>query len=297
MTTIEKPADKPADDKPADKPAYKKDPALIPRMLTAVILAPLVILSVLYLSTPIFAAGLAVVLLLGTWEWSRIIGVQRRRLRTAVVLVNAVLIGLCWHFLAHTNYLYIAEIGALWWCLAFLWLKRVTFAQTKTLANAELKVFVGSLLMLSAWCAAVLLHESEYGARWTLFLFALIWCADIGAYFTGRKFGHKKLAPQISPGKTREGVYGALAASALFALGFGFWIGKSVPDAFLLMGLSLLTVVFSIIGDLFESLMKRHANLKDSGTMLPGHGGVLDRIDSLLAALPAFVAGKVLLGL
>ena len=294
MNTI----DKPAIDKPAiDKPAYKKDPALIPRMLTAVILAPLVILGVLYLSTPIFAAGLAVVLLLGTWEWSRIVGVQRRRLRTAVVLMNALLIALCWYFLAHTNYLYVAEIGAFWWCLAFLWLKRVTFAQTKTLANAELKVFVCSLLMLPAWCAAVLLHESEHGARWTLFLFALIWCADIGAYFTGRKFGHKKLAPQISPGKTREGVYGALAASALFALGFGLWTGKSVPDAFLLMGLSLLTVVFSIIGDLFESLMKRHANVKDSGTLLPGHGGVLDRIDSLLAALPAFVAGKVLLGL
>ena len=286
--------DNPKENKKLD---YKKDPALTARILTAVILAPLVILGVLYLPTPTFAFGLGVVLLLGTWEWSRIIGVQRRRFRTAVVLVNAVLIGLCWYFLAHSNYVYIAEIGALWWCLALLWLKRVTFAQTKTPANAELKMFVGSLLMLPAWCAAVLLHESEHGARWTLFLFALIWCADIGAYFTGRKFGSKKLAPQISPGKTREGVYGALAASALFAIGFGLWAGKSVPDAFLLMGLGLLTVVFSIVGDLFESLMKRHANLKDSGTLLPGHGGVLDRIDSLLAALPAFVAGKVLLGL
>ena len=278
-------------------PAYKKDPALIPRILTAVILAPLAILSVLYLSTPIFAAGLALVLLLGIWEWTRIIGVHRRRFRIAVVIANALLIGLCWFYLAHTNYLYITEIGAIWWCLAILWLKRITFAQTNTLSNAELKVFVGSLLMLPAWCAAVLLHESEHGARWTLFLFALIWCADIGAYFAGRKFGNKKLAPQISPGKTREGVYGGLTASALFAIGFGLWTGKSIPDAFLLMGLCLLTVVFSIVGDLFESLMKRHANLKDSGTMLPGHGGVLDRIDSLLAALPAFVAGKVLLGL
>lgn len=286
--------DKSADDK---NPTYKKDPAFVARVVTALILAPLVILGVLYLTTPLFAAGLALVLLVGTWEWSRIIGVERRRFRSAVVLVNAVLIALCWYFLAHTNYLYIAEIGALWWCLAMLWLKQITFAQTKTLANAELKMFVGSLLMLPAWCAAVLLHESEHGARWTLFLFALIWCADIGAYFTGRKFGNKKLAPQISPGKTREGVYGGLALSGLFAICFGLWTGKSLPDAFLLMGLGLLTVVFSIVGDLFESLMKRHANLKDSGTLLPGHGGVLDRIDSLLAALPAFVAGKVLLGL
>ena len=280
-----------------EQASYKKDPALNARILTALILAPLVILGVLYLPTPLFAAGLGVVLLLGTWEWSRIIGVQRRRFRTAVVAVNAVLIGLCWYFLPHINYLYIAEIGALWWCLALLWLKRITFAQTKTLVNGELKMLVGSLLMLPAWCAAVLLHESEQGARWTLFLFALIWCADIGAYFSGRKFGNKKLAPQISPGKTREGVYGGLAVSGLFAICFGLWTGKSIPDAFLLMGLGLVTVVFSIVGDLFESLMKRHANLKESGTLLPGHGGVLDRIDSLLAALPAFVAGKVLLGL
>lgn len=280
-----------------EQASYKKDPALNARILTALILAPLVILGVMYLPTPLFAAGLGVVLLLGTWEWSRIIGVQRRRFRTAVVLVNAVLIALCWYFLAHINYLYIAEIGALWWCLALLWLKRITFAQTKTLANSELKMLVGSFLMLPAWCAAVLLHESEHGARWTLFLFALIWCADIGAYFSGRKFGNKKLAPQISPGKTREGVYGGLAVSGLFAICFGLWAGKSLPDAFLLMGLGLVTVVFSIVGDLFESLMKRHANLKDSGSLLPGHGGVLDRIDSLLAALPAFVAGKVLLGL
>ena len=280
-----------------EKIGYKKDPALTARILTAVILAPLAVLAVLYLSTPIFAAGLAVVLLLGTWEWSRIIGVQRRRFRSAVVFVNAALIALCWYYLAHANYLYVAEIGAFWWCLALLWLKRITFAQTQTLANAELKMFVGSLLMLPAWCAAVLLHESTHGPEWTLFLFALIWCADIGAYFTGRKFGNKKLAPQISPGKTREGVYGALAVSGLFAFCIGLWAGKSLPDAFLLMGLGLVTVVFSVVGDLFESLMKRHANLKDSGTLLPGHGGVLDRIDSLLAALPAFVAGKVLLGL
>ncbi len=281
-----------------DKSAiYKKDPALVARILTAVILAPLAILGVLYLSTPLFAAGLAFVLLLGIWEWSLIVGVRRLRFGFAVVVVNTLLIGLCWYYLAHKNYLYIVAIGALWWCLAILWLKRITFAQADIRANTLLKVSVGSLLVLPAWCAAVLLHESDNGARWTLFLFALIWCADIGAYFTGRKFGKKKLAPQISPGNTREGVYGGLAASALFAIGFGLWTGKSIPDAFLLMGLCLLTVVFSIVGDLFESLMKRHANVKDSGTLLPGHGGVLDRIDSLLAALPVFVAGKVLLGL
>ncbi len=277
--------------------SYKKDPALAARFLTAALLTPLAILGVLYLHSAWFALGLAIVLLLGTWEWTRIIGVKRRRFRAAVLLLNALLIALCWYFLAHLNYVYVAELGAIWWCFALLWLRRVTFAQSETSANSELKMVVGALLMVPAWCAAVLLHESVNGAYWTLFVFALIWCADIGAYFTGRKFGNKKLAPHISPGKTREGVYGALAASALFAFGCGIWAGKSMPDALLLVGLALVTVAFSIVGDLFESLMKRNANLKDSGTLLPGHGGVLDRIDSLLAALPAFVAGKVLLGL
>jgi phosphatidate cytidylyltransferase len=276
---------------------YKKDPALVARFLTAAVLAPLVILGVLRLPSTLFALGLAVVLLLGTWEWTRIIGVKRRRFRAAVVLLNGLLIALCWYFLAHLHFVYVAELGAIWWCFALLWLRRVTFAQSENSANSELKMVVGALLMVPAWCAAVLLHESENGARWTLFVFALIWCADIGAYFTGRKFGNKKLAPQISPGKTREGVYGALVVSGIFAFGCGIWAGKTIPDALLLVGLALLTVAFSVVGDLFESLMKRHANLKDSGTLLPGHGGVLDRIDSLLAALPAFVAGKFLLGL
>jgi phosphatidate cytidylyltransferase len=277
--------------------AYKKDPALAARLLTALIIGPLAILGVWYLQGAQFATALGLVLLLGTWEWTRIIGVKRRRFRTAVVFLNGALMALCWQFIAHSNYLFLAELGVLWWCIALLWLKRVNFAQTETLRNAELKMIVGSLLMLPAWCSAILLHESTNGATWTLFVFALIWCADIGAYFSGRRFGHKKLAPQISPGKTREGVYGGLLLSAFFAFSFGLWMGKPLPEAVILTGLCLITVVFSIVGDLFESLMKRHANLKDSGSLLPGHGGVLDRIDSMLAALPAFVAGKVLLGL
>jgi phosphatidate cytidylyltransferase len=280
-----------------DSTAYKRDPAFIARLLTAALLAPLAIWGVLSLPSNAFAGALAGVLLLGTWEWSRIIGVKRRRFRGAVVLLNAGLMAACWLLLSHDRYVYVAELGVLWWCVALLWLKRVTFGQGETLQNVELKMLVGSLLMLPAWCSAVLLHESANGPRWTLFVFAVIWCADCGAYFAGRRFGSKKLAPQISPGKTREGVYGGLAAAGLFASGIGLWIGKPLPEALLLTGLSLITVLFSIVGDLFESLMKRHANLKDSGNLLPGHGGVLDRIDSLLAALPAFVAGKVLLGI
>ena len=277
--------------------AYKKDPDFLARVTTAAVLGPLMIAAVWYLEGAVFAAVLALILLLGAWEWTRIVGVKRVRFRSAVVISNALIMLGIWQFLGKNEQLIAAEIGVLWWCFALLWLKRISFAQTNSARNSELKVVVGSLLMVPAWCAAILLHEAANGPMWTLFLFVLIWSADVGAYFSGRRFGNKKLAPNISPGKTREGVYGALAVSALVAFLFANYLDKSATETLFFVGLCLITVVFSVVGDLFESLMKRHANIKDSGSILPGHGGILDRIDSLLAALPVFVAGKIVLGL
>lgn len=277
--------------------SYKKDPDLFARVVTAVILGPLMIAIVWYLRGTVFAAVLALILLLGAWEWTRIVGVKRVRFRTAVVLSNALIMLGIWRYFGKNEQLVVAGIGVLWWCLALFWLKSITFAQRDSLRNSELKVVVGSLLMIPAWCAAMLLHELPDGPVWTLFLFVLIWSADVGAYFSGRRFGNKKLAPNISPGKTREGVYGALFVSALVATAFAQYLHKPAPETLFFVGLCLITVVFSVVGDLFESLMKRHANIKDSGRILPGHGGILDRIDSLLAALPVFVAGKIVLGL
>ncbi len=276
---------------------YKSDPALIPRMLTAALLAPAAVFGVLYLSTPWFALAFALVLLFGTWEWTKIVGLRRNRFRGSVVLAIAGLLAAIWFALPHKSYGFVAGTGVAWWCVSVLWLRRFNFANTDTLENAEIKVVVGSLLMVPAFAAAVLLHESAHGPRWTLFVFVLIWAADIGAYFVGRRFGSKKLAPQISPGKTREGAYGGLVMTALVALASALFLQLSSLHTFYLVLLAVITVMFSIIGDLFESLMKRHANLKDSGTLLPGHGGVLDRIDSLLAALPVFAFGKLLLAL
>jgi phosphatidate cytidylyltransferase len=125
----------------------------------------------------------------------------------------------------------------------------------------------------------------------------IVWAADIGAYFSGRFFGKRKLAPQISPGKTWAGVYGALVAGALVVAAGGWLLG--VHDARLLglVLVGLVTVAASIVGDLIESLMKRHGRVKDSGTLFPGHGGMLDRLDSVFAALPVFALGKWMLGL
>ena len=125
----------------------------------------------------------------------------------------------------------------------------------------------------------------------------LIWAGDSGAYFFGRAFGRVKLAPSISPGKTREGLYGGLLASGLFAALAGVWLLDGRIQIAALVGLAVITILFSVVGDLFESLIKRQSKQKDSGTLFPGHGGMLDRLDSVFAALPIFVAGKFWLGL
>ena len=136
--------------------------------------------------------------------------------------------------------------------------------------------------------------QATYGGEILLYLLSLVWVADIGAYFSGRRFGRHKLAPAISPGKTREGVIGGLMANLLwmlliyqFSLGWGLAL---LP--FLIIGLA--TSLISVVGDLFESVLKREAGVKDSGKLLPGHGGVLDRVDSVIAAAPIFISGFII---
>ena len=132
--------------------------------------------------------------------------------------------------------------------------------------------------------------RSEFGAGYVLFLLFLIWIADSGAYFTGRRWGQRKLALSISPGKTWEGVWGASLAALVFAMLGAVVLEVRMPwPGFVI--LSMVTVGFSIAGDLFESMLKRQRGLKDSGSLLPGHGGVLDRVDSLTAAVPVFLLG------
>jgi phosphatidate cytidylyltransferase len=132
--------------------------------------------------------------------------------------------------------------------------------------------------------------RDEFGPGYVLFLFLLIWVADIGAYFAGRRWGRRKLALAISPGKTWEGAVGAGAAALAFALAgaAALGLGSRWPG---FVAICMVTVGFSIAGDLFESMMKRQRGLKDSGSLLPGHGGVLDRVDSLTAAAPVFLLG------
>ena len=268
------------------------------RVVTALLLAPLAICGVLFLPSTWFALLFGLVLCYAIWEWTRVIGFRGRRLRGFAVLVNGAIMAALLAFDPAGWLLPVAWVGVAWWCLAIFWLRAFDFGSAPTRRNREIKLLVGSVMVVPAWVAAWMIHrEPSAGPWWTLFVLMLIWVADVSAYFAGRRFGLHKLAPRISPGKTREGVYGALVGTILFAAGAG-WLIEPVPVGHgLLILLATVTVLFSIVGDLFESLIKRQSNLKDSGSLLPGHGGMLDRIDSVLSALPIFVCGRYLIGL
>jgi len=276
----------------------KPDSGLRARIITALILAPIAICGVIYLPSIYFALILGLLICYGMWEWTRIIGLASVFARALVVGVNAAIMGALLLADRVDALQFAAWVGVVWWCIALLWLRGAGFGADPSVRNLLIKILVGSAMMIPAWAAGWLLHRSGIsGPWWTLFVLMFIWAADIGAYFTGRRFGRVKLAPRISPGKTREGVYGALACALLFAATAGYVL-PTVPVANpWLIGLVMVTVIFSIVGDLFESLIKRQSQLKDSGSLLPGHGGMLDRIDSLLAALPIFVCGRYLIGL
>ena len=269
------------------------------RITTALVLAPLPILGILLLPTPWLAAFVAAALLAGLWEWTRLAGLDAPLPRAAVLTANALMIAaLAWG--AGPTLMpvkLVARLGVAWWLVVMLWLSRPTLAAADTPGARAAKLLAGSLCVIPAWCAVAWLHAEPQGARWTLFAIALVWAADSGAYFAGSKFGRHKLAPAISPGKTWEGVLGGMATAMLLAVIALPLLGAAWPQLPALAVLTAVTAAVSVVGDLFESLMKRHAGMKDSGTIFPGHGGVMDRIDSLLAALPVFVVGKSWLGL
>jgi len=266
------------------------------RVITAVVLAPLAIALVLLTPTPWLMLPLAVALLLGLWEWTRLVGLVGRGWRAGVLFINALLMLALALYGWPTQFEQMAIAGDAWWLLACVWLLRPRFAAG--MRALPLKLLVGSLLILPTWCAIGLLHvEEPYGPRWTLFGLFLVWAADTFAYFVGSQIGGPKLAPSISPGKTWAGFFGGIAGACLICLPAAPLLGvgwERMPE---LIGLAFVVALAAVVGDLFESLIKRQAGAKDSGTLIPGHGGVMDRIDSVVAALPVFAIGKLWLGL
>ncbi len=267
------------------------------RVLTAIILAPLGIAAVLLLPTAAFALMMGALFSIGFWEWARLAGCTTAPMRMGFAALGVALMLLVW-WRGVQLLEQVAVVGVMFWAIAPLWLRFFEFASTPNQRSIAFKLTAGLCAIVPAWAAGTYLHGSTaQGAAWVLFVVVLIWCADVFAYFAGRFIGGRKLAPRISPGKTWAGVYGGFVGAALYALTCGLAIGIRGQSLLVLVVLSAITVSMSVVGDLFESLLKRHAGEKDSGQLFPGHGGVLDRFDSLFAALPVFTIGKIMWGL
>lgn len=268
------------------------NPALRTRLVTAAVLVPLVILAVLYLPRWGFALLVSVLMLAAFWEWTRLSGMAARQARAGVAALLALLF-LGYYLLPHDSLRAVALNACGFWLLAAVWLRNAEFATAETPAHRVLKLAAGAIVLSGAWAGAVYLRDGlpADGPLWLLACLTVVYSADSLAYFTGRRFGGRKLAPRISPGKTWAGLYGAVAGVVPIALTWGWLLGLRGQRLGLWLILALACVLLSVLGDLFESLMKRHSQVKDSGRLFPGHGGVLDRGDSLFAALPAFAAG------
>ncbi len=270
------------------------------RVLTALVLAPLVIWAIFSLPDDGFTGLLLAIMSIAAWEWSRLAGLLQPGPRLFyVVVLFLILSSLGFYLQRHRivfDSIYLAVAGL--WLLALLWL---SYYRTHTVARSGFglfKLLAGVVIILGPFVALLVLrHREPFGPQWIMYLLLLIWIADSGAYFTGRAFGKHKLLYNVSPGKSWEGVLGGLLGSLILALLGGWWFELPLRQYPPFIIVSLVVVVFSVAGDLVESLLKRQAGVKDSGHILPGHGGILDRIDSLTAAAPVFAAGLYLMGL
>lgn len=281
------------------------------RVITASILAALLALAVFFLPPEYFSLLIAIITLGGAWEWSNLAGVKSlsKRLLFLVSLLLPMLGVFFW-----TQFLELAatifdwpEIRSysgilewlvvppiLFWLLIMFVIRNAPNELLQMSARPIYKLAVGWFVLQAVWMFYTRI-KAFYGAEMMMYFILLIWAADVSAYFVGRRFGKTKLSPEISPGKTMEGMYGALIAAVVCAITLSLIYGFDFMIASDFVLLSVLTVLISIYGDLFISVLKRQRGLKDTSSLLPGHGGILDRIDSVVAATPFFYAGVLLI--
>lgn len=258
------------------------------RVMTAVLLLPAVLWVIVAGSDLVFSWCMVGVMGLTAREWGKMVSpalAAQWLLPVPVVAILAAISTFNSAFWAHALLL----AALLLWSLALLWLWR------GWQLHPAVKAIAGIIVLPAAGVALGKLHQLAEHGLFVLFVLLLVWSADVGAYFAGRALGRRKLAPAISPGKTREGAVGGVLLAAMVAIAQAHYFDPANWAAWLVAG--LLVAVMSVIGDLVESLLKRQAGLKDSGHLLPGHGGLLDRLDSLLAAAPVFLAYGILTGL
>jgi phosphatidate cytidylyltransferase len=269
------------------------------RLLTAAILLPSFIAAVLLLDTSQFSLLMGIVVVIAGWEWSRLANIESVIFR----LFYTLFVSLICLFLAMTPTGYLHNIplyiNSLLWLIIIVLMFGHPVEHGQALSKSVYTVIaciVGVVLIVPLWLAFVRIHGMPNGAYILLGMCILVWLADTGAYVTGRTLGKHKLAPRVSPGKTIEGVIGGIAAAMIAALVWPYVMAlPNVSQGYFVL-IAAVTVIASVYGDLLESVFKRIRGVKDSGKLLPGHGGILDRIDSMTAAAPVFVTGLLVLG-
>lgn len=264
------------------------------RIATALVLVVIFLGSLLLLPPPWFIALVTLTFAIGGWEWARLSGISRRSACAAYVAVLLLIIASLYGWLqtagaeSARQWLHgLVLLGAGWWALALLWVQGYP-SSALLWGSRPCRAVTGLLVLIPAWAAILLLLSFPRGEWLVLLVVAVVAVADMGGYFVGRRFGRRKLAVEVSPGKTIEGLLGGLSANILFGLVLYFIAGWQSIALLALLAVIVVVSLVSVLGDLFESMVKRHAGVKDSGTILPGHGGILDRIDGLVAALPVF---------
>lgn len=257
------------------------------RVVTALALLAALVLVLFFLPTGYVVAAFALISALAAWEWNRLIAhtlSDNESGRLWFPLWVLFCCGIFWWYPALQ--LPLCGLALAFWLLTPLWLAKRWPIRNKAIAYA-----VGTIVIVPAWIGLVRMHGM---GPWVLLAaMALVWVADIAAYFVGRAIGRHKLAPAVSPGKTWEGAAGAVAGGLIYVFLLHQYGSLSLPANVVLLLLG--TVVFvaiSIVGDLFESMIKRQAGVKDSSQLLPGHGGILDRVDSLTSTLPLLVVAS-----
>jgi phosphatidate cytidylyltransferase len=262
--------------------------------MTALIMAPIAIACTFFLPIAGFSIFLVIVLMIAAWEWANFAvleGWQR--------LLYAAVLGMILVASGYLPPLWVLIVGMVWWSVALLLVVRYPHL-SRFWAKRWVQALLGIVVLVPGYVGLCQLKLADNGNLLILLLFFLVWGADVGAYFSGRRWGRAKLAPEVSPGKSWAGFYGGLVLAMLIAAVMTAYIGRpefgSADSLLFLLGCGLV-VMLSVLGDLVESMFKRQRGIKDSSQLLPGHGGFLDRLDSLLAASPSFALLVLLVGM
>lgn len=283
------------------------------RIITALILAPAAISAIFYLPLMYFAALLVVIIGIGAWEWGPLMGFDTKTRRIGFVATTIVLIAGIWSVVSpdslwinsaqlHEYVSTLLWLAVAWWVFSAFLMFSYPNASSFWSKHRSVRGVFGWLTLVPTWLAFMVIRTNNYqadsyhGAQLLMFLFLMVWSADVGAYFVGKAFGKNKLMPNVSPGKTFEGFFGGVASACLLVAVAAYqlaWNNEQIITALLV---TVLITTVSVLGDLNESMFKRQAGVKDSGSILPGHGGILDRIDSLTATAPVFALCYVLFG-